>query len=124
MTGIATTNPIVATNYTLPASVTNTNPTPITIAVPEPRPSPQLFVVDGEVTSCPDNPGMPSYPTPIFLRAEQIEALRSAAMNTATAFSLNPITAADQARAFNNAVFTELFNQQPANLIEETIVPP
>lgn len=124
MTGVATTNPIAPINYVLPASVTNTNPTPITIATPGPRPSPQLFVVDGQVTSCPDNPGMPSYPAPIFLKPEQIEALRSAAMNTATAFSLNPTTAADQASAFNNVIYTALFNQQPANLVEETIIPP
>lgn len=98
-TGTTKPNSVLVNSYTLPSSsvriqnnrnLSGTKPTAAPII-------PASVVVTGRTTTMPDAPGMVTLPKPEFFTTAQNTALRSAAINTAKAFSLNETIEADRA---------------------------
>src|SRR4051812_32122636 len=114
--GISTMKQPLVDGYTLPATITNTTTItaiPITPPAATPIIAPKLLVTSGSITTSPDNPGMLSIAIRRFLTGAQNPALRSAAINTAAAFSLPQTTAADLATARFNKISLEEIQQTP-----------
>lgn len=116
-------NPALVASYSLPATITaNQTRIPADIPLPAATKLPKLLVTNGKVTSSPDLPGISSISVKTLTTPDQVNALRSAAANTATAFSLPVRISADRATRLQNQNIQDALAIPPI-VIDEVIIP-
>jgi len=121
--GGATTRTIPVSSFTVPATITSHSDLSVTANVPNATPPKQVNVVTTATkTSHLDNPGTSSLQHKIVTTASQFDALRSAAVNTAKAFSLDSVKAADRASQLQQQTIQKISNVAPI-VVDVVVIP-
>lgn len=125
--GTASMNRVLATNITISSRITTSvhsldglQAAQVLPAVPEPMPS---IIVDGDITTIPDYPGFTALRPKRPGSAKQLDALRSAAKNTAAAYGLNETLSADRASVEQYSIQQQISRQQPTVVMTQVILP-
>ena len=126
-TGSAGLRRIKMTNITIPSRITTSvqdlGALQAAQLLPDPAaPTPSVIIV-GDVTSVPDIPGFTAIPPRVYSSAAQINAIRSAATNTAKAFGLNETFVADTASIEQMTMVQQAIRVLPTVTVTQVIIP-
>lgn len=125
--GAAGMTPVLVASVTIPSRITTSVQSLESLqaaqflpAIPPPQ---RAIIVDGNVTTVPDYPGFAVIPPKRPGSSRSMDAIRSAAKNTAAAYGLNETLSADRASIEQYTVQQQLARQQATIVVTQVIVP-
>jgi hypothetical protein len=125
--GTASIRPTTPINISIPSSLTtsiqNLNSlSAAQLVAPAPPETPSVVII-GDTTSIPDSPGFPIIPPKHLESQAQMDAIRSAARNTAAAYGLSETLSADTASIEQLTIQQQIIRAQPFATITQVIIP-